>query len=92
MIGQVTGIAMEKIGWRFYILFVVCNLTNAIFFYCFLPETAKRPLEEMKDLFTNAPIFVPGMDKREWRTSDLERRVEEVEAKQGSISHHERAL
>jgi hypothetical protein len=66
-------------------------LTNAIFFYCFLPETAKRPLEEMNYLFTNAPIFVPGMNKTDWAPGrDLERRVEEVEAKQGSISHAER--
>ncbi|KAH7084546.1 general substrate transporter [Paraphoma chrysanthemicola] len=90
MIGQVTGIAMESVGWKYYILFVVCNLTNAIFFYCFLPETAKRPLEEMNYLFTNAPMFVPGMDKTDWApAADLERRVQEVEAKQGSISHAE---
>ncbi|KAF1912763.1 general substrate transporter [Ampelomyces quisqualis] len=91
MIGQVTGIAMESIGWKFYLVFVVCNLTNAIFFYCFLPETAKRPLEEMNYLFTNAPIFVPGMNKTDWAPGrDLERRVEEVQAKQGSISHAEK--
>ncbi|KAF9693282.1 hypothetical protein EKO04_008832 [Ascochyta lentis] len=89
MIGQVTGIAMKSIGWRFYLLFVVCNLTNAIFFYCFLPETAKRPLEEMNYLFTNAPLFVPGMNKSDWQSTDIERRVAEVQAKQGSISHHE---
>lgn len=91
MIGQVTGIAMANIGWRFYILFIVCNLTNAIFFYCFLPETAKRPLEEMNYLFTNAPLFVPGMKKADFPTGrDLEHRVEEIEAKQGSVSHAER--
>lgn len=39
----------------------------------------------MNDLFTHAPLFVPGMDKRDWIPgSDLERRVEEVEAKQGT--------
>ena len=55
-----------------------------------LPETAKRPLEEMHHLFTHAPIWVPGMDKRDWVPgTDLERRVEEVEAKQGSVSHVE---
>ncbi|KAI8941575.1 hypothetical protein NX059_002790 [Plenodomus lindquistii] len=90
MIGQVTKPAMESAGWKFYLLFVVCNLTNAIFFYCFLPETAKRPLEEMNHLFTHAPLFVPGMNKRDWAPGqDLERRLEEVEAKQGSISHAE---
>ncbi|CAO2653429.1 Nn.00g028400.m01.CDS01 [Neocucurbitaria sp. VM-36] len=90
MIGQVTKPAMEQVGWKYYLLFIICNLTNAIFFYCFLPETAKRPLEEMNHLFTHAPLFVPGMDKRDWIPgTDLERRVEEVEAKQGSVSHAE---
>jgi hypothetical protein len=32
MIGQVTPIALESIGYRFYIVFVVCNFTNALFF------------------------------------------------------------
>lgn len=42
----------------------------------------------MNYLFTNAPIFVPGMSKSDWSPgADLERRVEEVAAKQGSISH-----
>ncbi|CAI6331022.1 unnamed protein product [Periconia digitata] len=81
MIGQLTPIAMEAVGYKFYILFVVCNLTNAIFFWAVLPETAKRPLEEMKYLFTNAPFFVPGMKGQDYSPHDLERRVEEVEAK-----------
>lgn len=60
----------------------VCNFTNAVFFYCFLPETAKRPLEEMRYLFTEAPHFVPTMDRNQAYAYDLERRVEEVEQKQ----------
>lgn len=32
MIGQVTPIAIEKIGYKFYIVFVVCNFINALFF------------------------------------------------------------
>ena len=39
MIGQVTPIAITAIGWKYYIVFIVCNLTNAIFFFCFQPET-----------------------------------------------------
>ncbi|KAF2870760.1 general substrate transporter [Massariosphaeria phaeospora] len=92
MIGQVTPIAMTAVGYRFYILFVVCNLTNAIFFWAILPETAKRPLEEMNYLFTNAPLFVPGMKKVEWESTDLERRAREVEAKQGYASHVEEKM
>jgi hypothetical protein len=55
-----------------------------------LPETAKRPLEEMRHLFTEAPWFVPTMDAKKYETQDLARRVEEVERKQG-IGHIDNA-
>ncbi|KAL4763080.1 sugar porter family MFS transporter [Aspergillus foveolatus] len=61
MIGQITDIAITNIGgWRYYIIFCVCNFTNAIFFWLILPETALRPLEEMNALFKNEPWLVPG--------------------------------
>lgn len=44
----------------------VCNFTNAVFFWAILPETAHRPLEEMRYLFTEAPLFVPRMDKSQF--------------------------
>ncbi|KAI9697336.1 MAG: hypothetical protein M1820_007842 [Bogoriella megaspora] len=88
MIGQVTPIALADVGYRYYFLFCICNFTNAVFFWAVLPETKKRPLEEMNYLFTNAPIFVPTMDRTEYETHDLERRVEEVERK-GSVTHVE---
>jgi hypothetical protein len=67
----------------------VCNFTNALFFWAVLPETAKRPLEEMKYLFTNAPMFVPSMKKSDYESHDLEHRVAEVEAKQSYGNAHE---
>lgn len=60
---------------------VVCNFTNALFFWAIQPETAKRPLEEMNYLFTNAPIFVPTMNMKDYEQHDLENRVQEVERK-----------
>jgi hypothetical protein len=56
-------------------------LTNAIFFWAILPETAKHPLEEMNYLFTNAPFFMPTIEKTDYQTHNLERRVEDVERK-----------
>ncbi|KAI9761954.1 MAG: hypothetical protein M4579_000737 [Chaenotheca gracillima] len=88
MIGQVTPIAMEAVRYKFYILFIICNLTNAIFFWALLPETARLPLEEMNYLFSNAPWFVPTTDRAEYQPHDLERRIEEVERK-GSVQEHE---
>ncbi|KAF2839687.1 MFS putative major facilitator superfamily transporter [Patellaria atrata CBS 101060] len=90
MIGQVTPIAMSNIHYRFYILFVVCNFTNALFFWAVLPETKKRPLEEMNYLFTNAPYFVPFMKKSDFETNDLTHRVEAVERKLSVTAHIEK--
>lgn len=87
MIGQCTSVALDDesgIGWRWYILFIVGNFTNAVFFWAFLPETTKRPLEEMRYLFTEAPLFVPTMDPSRAYAYDIERRVEEAETKQNA--------
>lgn len=77
MIGQVTPIAMTRVRYRFWILFIVCNFTNAIFFWLFMPETSKLPLEEMNSLFSNAPWVVVGLKKEDFVSHDLERRFAE---------------
>ncbi|KAI1495055.1 MFS transporter [Biscogniauxia mediterranea] len=92
MIGQVTGIAVESVGWRYFVVFAVCNLTNAAFFYLFLPETKLLPLEEMNFLFANSPWIVPGSDPAAYRANlaaDVERRATELRAKGESLQHHE---
>lgn len=70
---------------------MVCNFTNAIFFWAIQPETKKRPLEEMNYLFSNAPIFVPTMNMKDFEHYDLEARVEEVKEKGSIVSHTEDA-
>lgn len=76
MIGQATSPAITQVGWRYFLTFVVCNFTNAIFFWAFMPETKKRPLEEMKILFSETSWFVPTTNTKALK-SDLEARVEE---------------
>ena len=85
MIGQVTPIAMTDVRYRFYYLFAICNFTNALFFWAFMPETARRPLEEMTYLFTNAPWFVPTSKPDDYLPRDMERRLEEQKHKQGLV-------
>ncbi|KAL2863381.1 general substrate transporter [Aspergillus lucknowensis] len=60
MIGQVTPIAISSIGWRYYLIFIITNTTNAIFFWAFLPETKGLNLEDMDELFFTSKLFVPG--------------------------------
>jgi sugar porter (SP) family MFS transporter len=84
--------ASEILTW----MMQVCNLSNALWFWAVLPETKNRPLEEMRYLFTEAPMFVPSIDMAQFKAGqDLERRVEEVEHKQvgaGESRHEERRL
>lgn len=87
LIGQVTGTAMANIGYRYYFVFIICNFTNALFFYLFLPETKNLPLEEMNYLFTHAPWVIAGHDKESYRAGyarDLERRAGETREKRAA--------
>jgi MFS family permease len=99
MIGQVTPIAMTNIGYKYYYLFIIANFTNAVFFWLLLPETAKKPLEEMNYLFSNTPWIVVGQRRKEkvrqaYQTRDLEAKVEAYEHKRDStaVAVHEEKL
>lgn len=66
---------------------MICNFANVLFFWALLPETKKVPLEEMNYLFSHAPWLVP-VTKEDYLPGDLERKVEEQEAKQSAV-HYE---
>lgn len=96
MIGQVTDPAISHIGWRFYMIFVIFNFSNAVFFWLTLPETKLLPLEEMNYLFRNAPWIIPGSDPATYTADlagDLERRAGEIREKGmvGDAGHEEHA-
>ncbi|KAH7016776.1 general substrate transporter [Ilyonectria destructans] len=84
MIGQITAPAINNIGWRYFLLFVVCNATNAIFFWAFMPETKLLPLEEMNELFSSTSWFVPGTTRK--HVSDLDARVEEAKSQKEDMA------
>jgi len=51
MIGQVSPIAMAKVGWKFYMLFVSLNFVDLVIIALFFPETKGNTLEEMNIVF-----------------------------------------
>lgn len=89
LIGQVTPIAMANVRWHYYIVFIVCNFTNAVFFYLFLPETANLPLEEMNYLWANSPWLVAGRKKDEFVSHDMERKLAQEEGKSEATAIHD---
>ena len=62
MIGQVTPIAVQAIGWKYYLVFIICNAINGVVFWAFLPETKGLNLEDMDELFYESAFFVPNSD------------------------------
>ncbi|PIL23391.1 MFS general substrate transporter [Ganoderma sinense ZZ0214-1] len=60
MIAQVSPVAFDKVGWKYYLVFAICGFSNALFFWAFLPETKGIPLEELDAYFESIPIFVPS--------------------------------
>jgi sugar porter (SP) family MFS transporter len=69
MIAQVSPIALDNIGWRYYLVFVVCSFTNALTFYLFFPETAGRTLEEMEQYINESGYLVPLHKSRGLRSA-----------------------
>ncbi|KAM0325351.1 hypothetical protein ACHAQA_007336 [Verticillium albo-atrum] len=85
MIGQITAPAISNIGWRYFLLFVVCNFSNAVFFWAFMPETKQLPLEEMNALFSETSWFVPNTTRHR-TTTDLDARVEQARLEKEGIA------
>jgi hypothetical protein len=48
---QVTPIALEKISWRYFVIFLIMNCVFIVIFYFFYPETKGKTLEEMNAVF-----------------------------------------
>jgi len=59
IIGQITPIGFDKLGWKYFLIYVVTNVTNAIVSYFLFPETKHRSLEEIGMLFgdTNVRVY-----------------------------------
>ncbi|KAI8943380.1 hypothetical protein NX059_001395 [Plenodomus lindquistii] len=56
LLSFVTPIALENIGWRYYILFCCLLVLSVVVNWFILPETRGRSLEEISDLFENTEV------------------------------------
>lgn len=62
VVGQLTPILQESIGWRLYLLHAVCCLVSFAVVYLCYPETQGVPLEEMDALFGDQGPPIPQTD------------------------------
>ncbi|KAJ9606758.1 hypothetical protein H2200_008767 [Cladophialophora chaetospira] len=53
LVVEVTPDGVKNLGWKFYIVWAVLNLANAIIVWTFYPETGGQPLEAVDTLFVD---------------------------------------
>lgn len=60
---EITPIGIQTLGWRFYIIWVVFNLSFVPTVYFFYPETAARTLEDLDAYYRTSPSLLVFRDK-----------------------------
>lgn len=79
ILGQYTSaVAIEKIGYHYYIVFIVWDLIEATIIYFFFVETKNRTLEEINEIFEAPNPVKKSLEKRS--TSDVVRHTIHKEA------------
>jgi MFS family permease len=56
IIGQVTPYGFDKLGWKYFFVFVATNLSNAVVSFFLFPETKHKTLEEIGLLFGDTNV------------------------------------
>ncbi|PVH95557.1 general substrate transporter [Periconia macrospinosa] len=89
----VNPIALEAIGWKYYIVFVVVLIIFYITAYLFYPETRGHSLEQMAIIFDGADAAAMEPEQTKERAVSVSHEVSaEIEAKTGTVYHKENVL
>ncbi|KAI1833197.1 hypothetical protein DTO006G1_5264 [Penicillium roqueforti] len=70
--------AFATIGWRYYIVFIACTSATLAFVLLYCPETGRKSLEEISDLF-NSPFDEKALEGDKDRKIGDKHYVDEVE-------------
>ncbi|KAG7562239.1 hypothetical protein FFLO_02325 [Filobasidium floriforme] len=82
IISQFTPIGLENLGWKFFLLFVATNLSNAVLAYFLFPETKGKTLEEIAAVFGDTNVVRPP--------TEVAINEYEDDKKMGEFSHYDR--
>ncbi|KAI5457397.1 general substrate transporter [Mariannaea sp. PMI_226] len=63
IIVQITPIGIQKLGWKFWIVFTIFNAAFMPVIYLFYPETSNRTLEDIDEYYRNDPALIVTGDK-----------------------------
>lgn len=54
LVVEITPVGLQNLGWRFYIIWAVLNIANAVIVWCFYPETSGLRLEAIDNIFVES--------------------------------------
>jgi len=57
-------VALEKIGWRTYVIFTIWCGVQSVVIYFFIPETKNRTLEELDEIFNSSNPVKASLAKK----------------------------
>ncbi|KAI1214157.1 general substrate transporter [Annulohypoxylon truncatum] len=60
---EITPIGIQKLGWKFYIIWTITNALFLPVIYLFYPETAHRTLEDLDAFYRDNPPLVLHKDR-----------------------------
>lgn len=89
MLVQVTPIAVEKIAWKYFLIFIICDAIFIAVVWAVYPETSGRTLEEIAALFGDAVAVDIKDAHHSPDLQDGEAKIEEKKA-MGDVSAIER--
>jgi MFS family permease len=89
---MITPVALDTIGWRYYILYAVISACIPVIVYLFYPETMGRSLEALDNIFRDAPStwHVVSM-ARKLPQGDMADLITQGEREKGIADHKEHA-
>ncbi|KAI9488488.1 general substrate transporter [Zychaea mexicana] len=66
---QISPIALEAVGYRYFYAFMAFNIVTGTCFWIFYPETRGKTLEQMGELFGDEVIHVDATSSDEYKAS-----------------------
>ncbi|KAI1633473.1 putative sugar transporter [Biscogniauxia mediterranea] len=79
---QFTKVGIDNLRWAFYLIFAVICLTFFPIVFCFYPETSRRTLEDMDQMFIRNPSWIVSgrneMTQRERPQAFIEAETERI--------------
>lgn len=78
VIAMITPVMAETLGWKTYVIFTVTNVFAAVVVYVFYPETGRKTLEEVEEIFLGKSRKVYGMGSI-WHSTPQKADIEYVD-------------